>query len=193
MTRSKKTCFRPFGLALAFGAALALSGCQTLTADQCAVADWRELGAADGFAGRKQSYVDRHREACARHGVTVDITAWQSGWKQGIRRHCTPVNGLEHGLRGRSASGDCPANLAGGYREAYDVGREAYRARSEVERLRDEIDMAFVALSRTAPEHRASRRFALVSKRSELFAAENRARRAERAADRYRASLRTAN
>lgn len=193
MTATKATCFRPGGLALAFGAALALSGCQTLTEEQCAVTDWRNLGVSDGFAGRNQSYVSRHREACARYGVTADEPAWRSGWEQGVRRHCAPLNGLDHGLRGGAASGDCPAGLAGGYRAAYDVGRKAYRAHREVERLRDELDMAFVALAGTAPEYRASRRLAILSKRNELFAAEARARRADRAADRYRAGLQAAN
>lgn len=178
---------------IAFGAGLVLSGCQTLTEDECNVTDWRKLGTADGVAGRLQSHVARHQEACSQYGVTVDVPAWQSGWEEGIRRHCTPRSGLERGLRGGNYSSACPADQAFAYREAFNVGRDAYWAEREVREVQDELDAAIAALAAAAPDERPAAQIAVEVKRSQLFSAEAKARRAERAADRYRASLLATN
>ncbi|WP_425418846.1 DUF2799 domain-containing protein [Oricola indica] len=178
-------------LILAFVGALALASCQTLNEKECTSSDWRTLGATDGFAGRQQSHVARHQEACNRFGITVDVTAWQAGWQDGIRRHCTPRNGLDIGLKGRGYSSACPADLAFAYREAYDIGRDVNWAKDAVERLEDELDDAIKALAVAGPDERQAAQVEIELKRSELFRAQNRLNRAERKADLYKLRLAT--
>jgi len=176
-------------VAMVAGAALALSGCQTLNEDQCQVTDWRLLGSSDGAAGRDQTYVARHREACGKYGIPVDVPAWQSGWQEGIRRFCTPHNGLDVGMRGSSYANSCPGDVAVEFREAYDLGRRVSLARNERDRIEREIEDAIEGLANVAPEKRMAAQMQIELKRSQLFAAQNRLNDAERAVDFYRLRL----
>lgn len=176
-------------IALVFGAALALANCQTLNEDQCQVTDWRILGSTDGAAGRNQTHVARHQEACAKYGIPVDVPAWQSGWEEGIRRYCTPGNGLDVGMRGKSYANSCPGDVAVGFREAYDLGRRVWDAQSERDRIEREIETAIEGLANVDPENRTAAQIQIELKRSQLFAAQNRLNDAERAVDFYRLRL----
>jgi hypothetical protein len=170
-------------------AAVALASCQTLNEDQCAVTDWRVLGSTDGAAGRAQNYVSRHQEACSKFGIQVDFTAWNAGWAEGIRTYCTPQNGLDVGSNGRSYANSCPADVAIGFREGYDIGRRVYSARNERNRIQRELDEAIRKVAEATPEQRVSAQLAVDLKRNELFAAQNRLNDAERAADFFRLKL----
>lgn len=174
---------------LVIGATLALSNCQTLNEDQCSVTDWRILGGTDGAAGRAQDYVARHQEACTKYGIPVDVPAWRSGWQEGIRRYCTPYNGLDVGRRGSSYANSCPADLAVSFREAYDTGRQVWSARIERDRIQRELDDAITEVARAAPENRSLAQLEVELKRNELFSAQNRLNDADRAADFYRLRL----
>lgn len=174
-------------------AVLAVSACQTLNQEQCQVTDWRVLGSTDGAAGRAQSHVARHQEACTKHGIPVDVPVWQSGWEEGIRRYCTPHNGLEVGTRGASYANSCPGDVAIPFREAYDLGRRVWSARNERDRIRRELDVAIAALADTAEENRATAQIRIELKRNQLFAAQNRLGDAQRAVDFYRLRLSSSN
>lgn len=171
------------------GAALALSNCQTLNEEQCQVTDWTVLGSTDGAAGRPQTHLARHQEACTKFGIPVDTAAWQSGWNEGIRQYCTPYNGLEIGRRGTYYANSCPGDVAVQFREAYDVGRRVYSARNERDRIQRELDEAISAMVNAAPEDKATAQLQIELKRNALFAAQNRLNDAERAADLFRLRL----
>lgn len=173
-------------VALVIAAALALSNCQTLNESQCQVSDWRLLGSTDGAAGRSQTHVARHQEACAKYGIAVDIAAWQTGWDEGIRRYCTPRNGLDVGMRGSSYANSCPGDVAVSFREAYDLGRAVWQARTERDRLEREIETAIEGLANVKGKDRSAAQIQIELKRSQLFSAQNRLNDAERAVDFYR-------
>ncbi|MCI5077375.1 DUF2799 domain-containing protein [Oricola sp.] len=173
----------------AIAVVLGLTGCQTLNEEQCLTTDWRQLGETDGNAGRQQSYIARHQEACNKFGAAVDVAAWHAGWDLGIRYHCTPENGLDRGLNGSGASQACPADLAFDYRQAHKVGSELHSARSAVERQRDELDDTMDALAEATVDTIADRRRDVEVKRKELKAAENRLDAAERAVELFRSRL----
>jgi Protein of unknown function (DUF2799) len=173
-------------------ASAVLAGCQTLNEDQCSVTDWRVLGSTDGAAGRPQSYVSRHQEACTKFGIPVDVPTWNAGWNEGIRRYCTPENGISVGTRGSSYANSCPGDLAFSFREGYDLGRRVYSARSDRDRVQGELDEKIRAVAAATPEQRVSAQLAVDLKRNELFSAQNRLNDAERASDFFRLRLATA-
>lgn len=174
------------GLAAAVLFAAALSACATLNEDECQAADWVDLGYSDGAAGRSPSHLDRHREACARHDLPVEAPQWRDGWEEGIRRYCTPENGLREGRAGRSYAGSCPAEVATDFERAYDVGHRVHEARDERDRIRREIDMLLDDMDEAEKrKERGDIRRRISYKRSDLFAAEDRLRDAEYAHDRY--------
>jgi hypothetical protein len=113
-------------LAVLSTALLLLSGCATMNEDECRSADWYSVGFEDGAHGRSINYIGNHREACAEYGISPQAGRYQDGWNEGIRRYCTPRNGYEAGMRGRSRSTQCPADLAREFRVAYQYGYRIY-------------------------------------------------------------------
>ncbi|MEM1364702.1 MAG: DUF2799 domain-containing protein, partial [Pseudomonadota bacterium] len=91
------------GLTLAAGVCCLgiLAACQTISEEECAVANWSDLGQRDGQAGYPASRIERHAKACAKAGIAVDSQAYLASHSVGIRSYCTPSNGLSVGRSGR--------------------------------------------------------------------------------------------
>ena len=129
----------PFAVAML---ALALTGCATMDRDECLMADWRSVGFEDGRNGQLTSYVGEHREACAGHGVTPNLTEYLAGHSQGIAEYCRPQNGFRLGQSGQAYRGECPAGLEADFVESHADGYGLYERREEVNRLRREVDLS---------------------------------------------------
>lgn len=120
--------------------AIVLSSCQTMSKEECAVADWRVVGEQDGAAGYEpQSRFARHVKACERAGVLADQTLWYQGYQQGLPRYCTPLNGLSVGRDGKSYANVCPVDLDAGFREGYSLGQAYYRNSSDIRSAESQI------------------------------------------------------
>ena len=50
-----------------------LSGCATMSQDECRMADWYSVGFEDGVRGAGADNIGKHREACAEHGIAADV------------------------------------------------------------------------------------------------------------------------
>jgi hypothetical protein len=61
----------------------AFTGCATLGKEECLNADWFTIGFEDGARGYPASRIGDHREACAKHGVTLisDLMS-RAAWQQ---------------------------------------------------------------------------------------------------------------
>ena len=117
-----------------------LTSCQTLSKEECAVADWRVIGEQDGAAGYEpQDRFARHVKACTKAGVAADQTLWYQGYQQGLPRYCTPLNGLTVGSQGKSYANVCPIDLDSGFREGYDLGRVHHQKKAEISSLESRI------------------------------------------------------
>ncbi|MEC9246725.1 MAG: DUF2799 domain-containing protein [Pseudomonadota bacterium] len=177
---------RSTGLVAGLAFMLSLSACATLNETECESVNWSDLGRSDGAAGRSPSYVQRHREACAKYSLPVDESAWRAGWEDGIRRYCTPENGLSAGRDGRSYANSCPSDVAPGFESAYRVGKRVHDAQSEYDRLKRELEQLYDDLEDAAKgEDRRKVRNRISLKESDLFLAEGRVHDAERLYDRY--------
>lgn len=119
-------------------AALVLTGCATLSKDECLTADWYQIGYEDGSRGYSDARISAHREACAKHGVAPDFRMYQDGHAEGVIRFCTQRNGFEQGQRGYSYTGICPASLEGPFLDGYEAGREIYAVTSAIRSLEAE-------------------------------------------------------
>ena len=119
------------------------ASCQTMSKEECAVADWRVIGEQDGAAGyAPQERFANHAKACQKAGVAADQSTWYQGYQQGLPRYCTPVNGLAQGQAGRSYANVCPPELDAGFRSGYDLGRRYNQKKSEISSLESRIDAA---------------------------------------------------
>lgn len=107
-----------------------LNGCAAMDQDECAVADWYEVGRTQGEQGRDSQSYRNYVEACSEFAIEVDTSAYQVGWEDGIDIYCTRDNGFEEGVQGGSYNNTCPVALNDAFFNAYQLGR-AIRAQSE--------------------------------------------------------------
>lgn len=112
---------------LALGLACAVSGCASMSENECQLADWRAVGYEDGAQGYPASHVGERRAACARHNVRIDFDAYLAGREQGLVAFCQPQRGFDLGARGGAYAGVCPARLESAFLEQHRLGLRLYK------------------------------------------------------------------
>lgn len=109
-----------------------VSGCATMTPEQCQQADWMDVGLRDGLEGQLMSTLDERIEDCKKVGVVVDTGRYVIGREQGLQSYCRLDNAITIGLNGGNYSGVCPPMLDREFRRLYDKGFAVYELRTEV-------------------------------------------------------------
>lgn len=125
-------------------AALLVTGCASMSEEECRVADWRMIGYEDGAEGIPQGRLGDHREACADYGVVPDMSAYRAGHEEGVKLYCTESVGFERGRSGGSYRGACPSALEREFLDGYEVGREIWAAFARV----DEAESSIASIER---------------------------------------------
>lgn len=134
---------------LSIFAVLALSGCASMSADECAVSDWRAIGFEDGVQGYSADRHGNHRKACAKHGIAPDFEAYQSGRQQGLRQYCQPSRGFNVGTSGGRYNGVCPADMEPDFVAAYNSGHRLHNLRAAVNSANNQINSRRAELERS--------------------------------------------
>ena len=116
-----------------------LSGCATMSGDECMTSDWSAIGYEDGARGYTTDRFGQHRKACAKHGITPDFSAYQNGRDQGLVEFCQPYRGFKVGSGGGSYGGVCNVNMEADFLDAYNAGYHLYTLRSNVNRAASAI------------------------------------------------------
>lgn len=111
---------------------MAVSGCATITQDECREGDWAGIGQRDGADGHAPSRIEEHARACSNFGITPEPIAYRSGWDSGVLIWCTPENGFATGRRNESYHGLCPASVAAAFLDARRVGERLGAAERRV-------------------------------------------------------------
>lgn len=122
------------------GGALLLSGCASMSPEECMTAQWHEQGMRDGQNGYPRSRAAEHQEACSKVGMQIDMVQYQAGRDIGIRHYCTPENAIEQGRIGRSYQNSCPPELEPQFLDNYRSGYRVYTAQQQVNRLDGELN-----------------------------------------------------
>lgn len=140
--------------------AMTLTGCATLSEQQCLSADWYQLGRSDALYGHDTHQVELHRRACSKIDVVPDYAAWQAGYAAALPAFCVGGEGYSLGARNGSYHGQCPIEFETGFLDGYRLGQDLYdlnqriaQEEHEIERLRKAIrDKDATAASREANE-----------------------------------------
>ena len=119
---------------------VSVSGCASMSSDECIASDWSAIGYEDGARGYTSDRFGQHRKACAKHGVTADFSAYQNGRDQGLVEYCQPNRGFNVGSNGGRYNGVCSVNLEGDFLDAYNAGHHLYTLRSNVNRANSAIN-----------------------------------------------------
>ena len=118
---------------------LTLVSCASLNEDDCLSMDWATLGYEDGAAGHTGKRIGKHREACAKYGVSPNLEAYNSGRNDGLKEYCRPANAYTVGVSGAQYKGVCPSELADEFTHAYEDGRHLYSLEQTFQQTRSEI------------------------------------------------------
>ena len=164
-----------------------LTGCATMTAHECKVANWGEVGLRDGLAGAALPVLNDRVKDCAKAQVPVDTPRYLQGRDQGLLQYCRIENAVPLGLDGKGYNGVCPVAVEGEFRRRFQVGREVHVARNELRSLESRLGVAEERL-RSAASDDDRRRFrdALRNLDADMRRARDRLRAAEWALDRLR-------
>ncbi|MEO1251936.1 MAG: DUF2799 domain-containing protein [Pseudomonadota bacterium] len=130
-----------------------LSGCASMSREECVTADWRAIGYEDGAAGLPVSAVSGRRAICAKKAkVTVDMAAYMAGRDRGLDVYCEPGNGYAVGSRGGAYNGVCAGALEDRFLAAYETGRRLFDLQAAVSSINGQIRQAHYDLR--SVEHR---------------------------------------
>ena len=121
-------------------AVLLLSGCATMSGDECVTGDWYAIGFEDGSRGYTADRLGERRKACAKHGVTPDFRAYQDGREEGLAEFCQPTKGFNLGVNGGQYRGVCSAHNETRFLDAYNSGYQLYNLRANVSSVNHQID-----------------------------------------------------
>jgi uncharacterized small protein (DUF1192 family) len=135
---------------------LGLSGCATMSADECITSDWHAIGFEDGARGYTADQLGNRRKACAKHGVTPDFESYQAGRERGLRQYCQPSRGFSLGLGGSRYNGVCPGDMEADFVDAYNSGHQLYTLRSRVNSANSQINSKKHELDNTNDQIRSA-------------------------------------
>lgn len=112
-----------------------LSGCATLSKEECLNADWFLIGFEDGNAGRAVGTISSHRKACAKADVIPNFAEYERGHVKGIGRYCTAETGFKLGNSGGSYNSACTGVGDGGFLSAFHAGKDRFDQRQQLNAL----------------------------------------------------------
>ncbi|MDF2177972.1 DUF2799 domain-containing protein [Aliiglaciecola sp. CAU 1673] len=114
-----------------------MSGCATLSKQECQTADWQIIGMEDGASGKPASFVGEHRKACAEYGIAPDLAAYQKGHAKGLKEYCNYDNGYRLAESGGAYNQVCTQADYPLFVQGFQRGAVAYQHLSEIRKLQD--------------------------------------------------------
>ena len=127
-----------------------VSGCATLSREQCRQGDWFGIGLSDGQAGEPASRIERHARACSEYGIQVDGQRYRDGHEQGLLAYCRIDNAFATGLQGQRYQGVCPPAIDALFERCNRAAYAVYRLRRELDAVEQERDRVFFRLRGTS-------------------------------------------
>ncbi len=116
-----------------------LSGCASLSKDECITGDWQGIGYRDGLQGKAEAFIAEHQSACSEYKITVDLALYQQGRERGLNTYCKADNGYRLGRSGAEYGYVCPKQGEQAFLQAYHAGREIYLQEKEVKEIEQQI------------------------------------------------------
>lgn len=127
------------GSAMILVGLMILTGCATLSREECITGDWRSLGIKDGSNGEPDFRIEAHRKACAKEGVRIDDRQYFDGRAEGLREYCRIDNAFQTGLNGRQYQGVCPPAINLLFRRYNQAAYAVHQTMDEIKQLKTEL------------------------------------------------------
>ncbi len=118
---------------------MVLSGCASMTPEECKVADWRAIGEKDGSQGKPEQLAE-HLKSCQAVGIVPNNALYRSGYQQGLKFYCQPQRILNLALSGTGHVDACPVAQQQSLTYYYRLGHDVYQARYDLQQQSSEQD-----------------------------------------------------
>jgi hypothetical protein len=104
-------------LSVLLGLAVLISGCETISGQECksaAATGWGSIGERDGARGRTvDELISGHTARCGLLDIVPDQVAYRQGWVKGNVAYCAPDHAYSLGRAGKQfSSGVCSGDVA---------------------------------------------------------------------------------
>ncbi|WDE09881.1 DUF2799 domain-containing protein [Thalassomonas haliotis] len=119
-----------------------LSGCASMSKEECLVADWYTIGLEDGSDGKAASHIGEHRKACADAGVAPDLKEYTAGRKAGLKDYCIASRGYQLAMSGDEYHGVCRGPQEKRFLKGFKNGQLVYQAKEVLEIVQADINSA---------------------------------------------------
>ncbi|OGS99890.1 MAG: hypothetical protein A3F73_11305 [Gallionellales bacterium RIFCSPLOWO2_12_FULL_59_22] len=116
-----------------------LSGCSTLSEQECRSEDWHRLGVKDGQHGGPASLLDEHQESCSRYGIRPDEDQYLAGRDAGLMDYCQLGNAFRTGMNGEKYQGVCALDVDAEFRRYNSAALEVYNSKKQAEDIDSQI------------------------------------------------------
>ncbi|WP_102796156.1 DUF2799 domain-containing protein [Bowmanella denitrificans] len=113
-----------------------LSGCASISKEECMVADWYAMGLTDGSRGKALSEFRDYQADCARHQLSSDFGQYQAGHKKGVVQYCVYPNGVTLGRSGNSFNPLCEDAGFADFQQGYFLGQQLNQAEDRLANLK---------------------------------------------------------
>jgi hypothetical protein len=114
------------GIIPAVAIILLLTGCATVSKEDCLVTDWFEVGRMDGMQGTPRTAFQNRAKPCLEYGINADRQAYYQGHDQGLKYYCTEQKGFELGIKGHPYKSVCPLQLEKNFKAGYHNGIQSF-------------------------------------------------------------------
>jgi len=108
------------------GAIIGLTGCASISKDECISGNWSDIGYKDGVNGKSRGKLADYAKTCIKYGVEPNRDVYLTAFENGLVKYCTFEQGLKLGENGSSYNQVCSGDLANGFSQGYDEGRAVY-------------------------------------------------------------------
>ncbi len=119
---------------------LLVSGCASISKEECKTGDWNGIGFKDGSAGKKIARIQGYIEECGKHGATVDRAAYEKGRNEGLKTYCSKDNGFRVGKDGSAMFDECPAAMRPTFMKAWSMGNKIYELNKQLKNIESEME-----------------------------------------------------
>lgn len=117
------------------GVVIGLTGCASISEDECISGNWSDIGYKDGVNGKSRGKLADYAKTCIKYGVEPNRDVYLTAFENGLVKYCTFEQGLKLGENGSSYNQVCSGDLANGFSQGYDEGRVVYEINREHKRL----------------------------------------------------------
>ena len=103
-----------------------LSGCSSISKEECASQNWFDLGKSDASSGIAIPKTNDYKNDCFEYGIEIKEKEYLRGFEAGVKSYCTFYNGLDRGESGGSVHSKCE-ELSSDFKLGYRQGLSKYQ------------------------------------------------------------------